>query len=97
MRFLLLIGSIALCTARPFEYLYNKDVVTEISVRAMHRPEKATGNGGRTGREWFQRNLEPSVRCPLDVRIGAVGDGGDGPTRRRLLFYPYTNSFFPVA
>lgn len=76
MRILLLIGSVALCIARPFDHLYNKDVVTEISVRAMHRPENATGNGGLTGREWFQRNLEPSVRCPLDVRIGAVGDGG---------------------
>lgn len=75
-RALLVFALIAPCAARPFGYLRKEDVQTEILVRAMHRPENAVGNGGYTGTEWFQRNLEPSVRCALDARIGAVGDGG---------------------
>lgn len=76
MRRVLLLTLIHACVARPFGYLHKTDVQTEIFARAIHRPETAVGNGGDTGRVWFQRNLEPSIRCPLDVRIGAVGDGG---------------------
>lgn len=33
-------------------------------------------NGGTQGREWMQRNWEPSFRCVADKRMGVPGDGG---------------------
>lgn len=34
------------------------------------------GRNETVGRFWFQINFEPSVRCMLDERVGAAGDGG---------------------
>ena len=49
----------------------------QVSERALRDPKDYHhGVGDRGGKQWFQNNFEPSIRCPLDERIGCAGDGG---------------------
>lgn len=69
--------SVLAAEARPFAHLHSR-----VFEEALHKRIEKVPDDFHTmpkdgmGKTWFQENFEPSIRCPLDERIGNVGDGG---------------------
>lgn len=68
-----LLASVA--AARPFSHAFSRAYERAFRERLAHVPDDFHAPVS-TGREWYQKNFQPSVRCMLDERLGAVGDGG---------------------